>query len=433
MSTEIEQILEQTQKGISHEVSISAEGVEELKTKVKIKGEKKEALLTLKAETGKKVDEELGKVCWWENVRGRLQDATTDHMIYHMISLSYNGQTRTYDVLIRERSDWKLLERKKVNEELIKVCWWEIIRGRLQDATTDDMIYRLMSYHIKPKPEGSTQGYPLVTVEVLSETVTHWFTLIVLSALRRSGQVRKSPWKAYESLSMAGLTRVSPIHCVLKKGSVTVVTSENDELVPTRTVMGRRANAFRAMEFPSYIPKMHVGKMSLHGQRSNCAWTQVGAVLGQKDGKNYLPIYFIRKTLNLAQQKYTVTVKELMAVVFAFDKFRSYLIMSKTIIHTDHSALKHLFEKQDAKPCLIHWILLLQEFDIEIKDRKGTENVTADHLSRIENDESSDDSEVHDNFPVETLMEINTKDEPWFTDFANYLVANIIPEGIAYQ
>ncbi|GJX92521.1 reverse transcriptase domain-containing protein [Tanacetum coccineum] len=73
------------------------------------------------------------------------------------------------------------------------------------------------------------------------------------------------------------------------------------------------------------------------------------------------------------------------------------------------------------------------EFDIEIKDRKGTENVVADHLSRIKNDESSDDREVDDNFPRETLMEINTKDEPWFIDFANYLVADIIPKGMTYQ
>ncbi|GKD22241.1 reverse transcriptase domain-containing protein, partial [Tanacetum coccineum] len=159
----------------------------------------------------------------------------------------------------------------------------------------------------------------------------------------------------------------------------------------------------------------------------------VGAVLGQKDGKNFHLIYFASKTLNLAQQKYTVTEKELMAVVFAFHKFRSYLILSKTIVHTDHSSLNHLFKKQDAKPRLIRWILLLQEFDIEIKDRKGIENVTADHLSRIENDELSDDSEVDDNFPGETLMEINTKNKPWFADFANYLVADIIPKGMKYQ
>ncbi|GJT68174.1 reverse transcriptase domain-containing protein [Tanacetum coccineum] len=109
------------------------------------------------------------------------------------------------------------------------------------------------------------------------------------------------------------------------------------------------------------------------------------------------------------------------------------VILLKTIIHTDHSVLKHLFKKQDVKPHLIQWILLLQEFDIEIKDRKGTKNVAADHLSRIENDESSDDSEVDDNFLRETLMEINTKDEPWFADFANYLVADIIPKAMTYQ
>ncbi|GKE51424.1 reverse transcriptase domain-containing protein, partial [Tanacetum coccineum] len=104
-----------------------------------------------------------------------------------------------------------------------------------------------------------------------------------------------------------------------------------------------------------------------------------------------------------------------------------------TIVHTDHSALRHLFKKQDAKPRLIRWILLLQEFDIEIKDRKGIENAAADHLSQIENDESSNDSEMDDNFLGETLMEINTKDEPWFADFANYLLDDIIPKGMTYQ
>nr|GEY87615.1 hypothetical protein [Tanacetum cinerariifolium] len=159
----------------------------------------------------------------------------------------------------------------------------------------------------------------------------------------------------------------------------------------------------------------------------------IGAVLGQKDGKNFHPIYFASKTLNPAQQKYTVTKKELMVVVFAFNKFRSYLILSKTIVHTDHSALRHLFKKQDAKPRLIRWILLLQEFDIEIKDRKGTKNVAADHLSQIGNNESSDDNEVDDNFLGETLMEINTKDEPWFADFANYLLGDVISKGMTYQ
>nr|GEV19537.1 reverse transcriptase domain-containing protein [Tanacetum cinerariifolium] len=140
----------------------------------------------------------------------------------------------------------------------------------------------------------------------------------------------------------------------------------------------------------------------------------VRAVLGQKDGKHFHPIYFANKTLNAAQQDYTVTEKELMAIVFAFDKFRPYLVLSKTVVYTDHSAFRHLFKNHDAKPRLIRWILLLKEFDIKIKDKKGTENVAANHLSRIENDETSDDDdEIDDKFPGETLMEISTRDVPW--------------------
>ncbi|GJS57564.1 hypothetical protein Tco_0652348 [Tanacetum coccineum] len=78
-------------------------------------------------------------------------------------------------------------------------------------------------------------------------------------------------------------------------------------------------------------------------------------------------------------------------------------------------------------------ILLLQEFDIEIKVKKGTKNVTVNHLSQIEKDETSDDNEVDDNLPGETLMEISTRDIPWFADFANYWVGDIIPKGMTYQ
>ncbi|GJV49475.1 reverse transcriptase domain-containing protein [Tanacetum coccineum] len=133
----------------------------------------------------------------------------------------------------------------------------------------------------------------------------------------------------------------------------------------------------------------------------------VGVVLGQREGKHFHPIHFASKTLNNTQQNYTVTEKELLAVVFTFDKFRSYLVLLKMVVFTDHS-LKYLFAKQDAKPHLIRWILLLQEFDIKIKNKKRAENVMVDHLSRLENPnlEELREEDIDDNFPNETLMNV---------------------------
>ena len=96
----------------------------------------------------------------------------------------------------------------------------------------------------------------------------------------------------------------------------------------------------------------------------------VGAVLGQRKGKSFHVIYYASRTLNEAQKNYATTEKELLAVIFACDKFRPYLIGSKVIVFTDHAALKYLFAKADAKPRLIHWVLLLQEFNLEIKEKR---------------------------------------------------------------
>ncbi|KAD3337792.1 hypothetical protein E3N88_33313 [Mikania micrantha] len=136
-------------------------------------------------------------------------------------------------------------------------------------------------------------------------------------------------------------------------------------------------------------------------------------------------------------EHYTTTEKELLALVFAFDKFRSYLVLSKTIVYTDHAALRYLFNKKDAKPRLIRWILLLQEFDIEIRDKKGAENVAADHLSRLENPEREElrDTAIGDTFPHEFFMVVKAEQQglPWFADFANYLADGVLLKGMTHQ
>ncbi|RVW63978.1 Retrovirus-related Pol polyprotein from transposon 17.6 [Vitis vinifera] len=151
--------------------------------------------------------------------------------------------------------------------------------------------------------------------------------------------------------------------------------------------------------------------------RRSCAWP--------KRRWEALCDYYASKTLNEAQRNYTTTEKELLAVVFALDKFRAYLVGSFIIVFTDHSALKYLLTKQDAKARLIRWILLLQEFDLQIKDKKGVENVVADHLSRLVIAHNSHPLPINDDFPEESLMFLVKT--PWYAHIANYLVTGEIP------
>jgi len=143
----------------------------------------------------------------------------------------------------------------------------------------------------------------------------------------------------------------------------------------------------------------------------------VGAVLGQRKDKKPYVIYYASKTLNNAQMNYTTTEKELLAVIFACEKFRSYLVGSPVVVFSDHATLKYLLSKAR----LVRWILLLQEFDITIKDKKDTENVVADHLSRLTTNSRSDITPIDDYFPDESLFSVSTM--PWYANIVNFLIS----------
>nr|GEY86558.1 reverse transcriptase domain-containing protein [Tanacetum cinerariifolium] len=130
----------------------------------------------------------------------------------------------------------------------------------------------------------------------------------------------------------------------------------------------------------------------------------IGAVLGQRKSKHFQPIHYVSKTMTEAQIHYTTTEKEMLAVVYAFEKFRSYLVLSKSIVYTDHSALKYLLNKQDAKPRL--------------------ENP---HQDVLEN------KDINKNFPLETLGSLTSHSTPWIMDIANFHADNFIKKGLTSQ
>nr|GEW54890.1 hypothetical protein [Tanacetum cinerariifolium] len=130
--------------------------------------------------------------------------------------------------------------------------------------------------------------------------------------------------------------------------------------------------------------------------------TVKGAVLGQRKEKHFRPIHYARKMMIEAESNYTTTEKEMLAVVYAFEKFQSYLIMNKSIVYTDHSALKYLFAKKDSKARFFRWVILLQEFTFKEKNKS---------------------------FPLETLNMVSFRGNSstlWFINFANYHARNFV-------
>nr|GEW09575.1 DNA-directed DNA polymerase [Tanacetum cinerariifolium] len=225
---------------------------------------------------------------------------------------------------------------------------------------------------------------------------------------------------------------VSPLHCVPKKGGFTVVENEENELILTRLVTvfgnsfhsclshlekmlkrGKDTNLYLNWEKSHFMVKEGIvlgHKISKEGIEVDKAKVDVitklphpttvkgirsflrhagfygsdfaiGVVLGQRQDKHFRPIHYASKTMTEAKSNYTTTEKEMLAMVYAFEKFRSYLIMNTSIVYTDHSALKYLFAKKDSKVRFLRWVLLLQEFTFKVIDTKGAENLAADHLS----------------------------------------------------
>nr|GEX72321.1 hypothetical protein [Tanacetum cinerariifolium] len=181
--------------------------------------------------------------------------------------------------------------------------------------------------------------------------------------------------------------------------------------------------------FDDEPPKVELKPFELMCDVSDFA---VRVVLGQRIEKHFRPIHYASKTMTQAESNYTTTEKEMLAVVYAFEKFCSYLIMNKRIVYTDHSALKYLFSKKDAKSRLLRWILLLQEFDFKVIDTKGAENSAADHLSRLKNlyENFFDPKEINETFPLETLNKVAHHDQstPWKLSTSSQL-ATVDPPG----
>nr|GEW27314.1 reverse transcriptase domain-containing protein [Tanacetum cinerariifolium] len=174
----------------------------------------------------------------------------------------------------------------------------------------------------------------------------------------------------------------------------------------------------------------------------------IGAVLGQRQDKHFRPIHYASKTMTEAESNYTTTEKEMLAVVYAFEKFRSYLIMNKSIVYRiippSNIYLPKNIQRRD---CSIGFYssksscnapLRKEDFTFKVIDTKEAENLDADHLSRLKNPHQNvlDPKEINESFPLETLNLVSTRGNsstPWFADFANYHAENFVVNGMSSQ
>ncbi|GJW59348.1 reverse transcriptase domain-containing protein [Tanacetum coccineum] len=267
---------------------------------------------------------------------------------------------------------------------------------------------------------------------------------------------------------------VSPIHCVPKKGGITVVKNDDNDLIPTRLVTGWRVcidyrklnEATRKDHFP--LPFMDQMLERLVGNQYYCfldgfsGYFQIPIDPKDEEKTTFTCLYgtFAYRRMPFGLCNAPGTFQRCMMAIFHdmiektmddfsffedsfstclshLDKMLNGVKTPNCIVYTDHSAIKYLFAKKDAKPRLMRWILLLQEFDVIIRDKKGAENLAADHLSRLENphQDKLENKEITETFPLETLgsVALRVDSTPWFADFANYHAGNFIVKGMSSQ
>nr|GEW28407.1 reverse transcriptase domain-containing protein [Tanacetum cinerariifolium] len=176
---------------------------------------------------------------------------------------------------------------------------------------------------------------------------------------------------------------------------------------------------------------MVVPAVGVHWLMFDASDFAIGAVLGPRQDKHFMPIHYASKTMTEAESNYTTTEKEMLAVVYAFEKFWSYLIMNKSIVYTDHFSHKYLFAKKDSKVRLLRWVLLLQEFTFKVIGTKRIENLAANHLSRLENPHQNvlDPKEINESFSLETLNLVSTRGKLKSRWSGLFTISQVYPYG----
>nr|GEW50856.1 reverse transcriptase domain-containing protein [Tanacetum cinerariifolium] len=190
---------------------------------------------------------------------------------------------------------------------------------------------------------------------------------------------------------------VSPIHCVPKKGGMTVVANENNELIPTRLVTGWRV-CIDYRKLNDMTRKVHFPLPFMDQMLKRLTGNEFYYFLDGFSGYFQIPID------PQDQEKTTLTCPY---GIFAYRRMPFGLCNAP--------ALKYFLNKQDAKPRLLRWVFLLQEFNITILDKKGSENLAADHLSKLENPHQDvlEHKGINENFPLETLGSLTSHNTPW--------------------